>query len=83
MLEKDPSIENPNDYISFYGLRNHRIMNGKPVTEIIYVHSKVIIIKSPKYFLKNKSSLLLMINIQSWDLLTLMIEACLEIETLK
>ena len=31
----------PDKYISFYGLRNHTIMDGKPVTEIIYVHSKV------------------------------------------
>jgi phospholipase D1/2 len=41
MLKKDPNIENPEEYISFYGLRNHSVMNGKPVTEIIYVHSKV------------------------------------------
>ena len=44
LKEKNPNIGDPREYISFYGLRNHTIMNGKPVTEIIYVHSKVNII---------------------------------------
>lgn len=41
-LEAD--IPNPKDYIKFYGLRTHAILNNKPVTEIIYVHSKVMIV---------------------------------------
>ncbi len=38
---------NPNDYIGFFGLRNHALF-GKdknvPKTEIIYVHSKLMIV---------------------------------------
>ena len=43
----------PNEYISFYGLRNHAIIKplgddinfeGIPVTEIVYVHSKTMIV---------------------------------------
>ena len=32
------------DYLSVYGLRTHDILDGKPVTEIIYVHSKLMIV---------------------------------------
>ena len=32
------------NYISFYSLRNHGIVNGIPKTEIIYIHSKLMII---------------------------------------
>ena len=32
------------DYISVYGLRTHGILNGEFVTEIVYVHSKVMIV---------------------------------------
>jgi len=53
MLSKDPNIKNSDDYISFYGLRNHAIMNGKPVTEIIYVHSKVRKINAFTFFFIN------------------------------
>ena len=35
---------NPQDYLSFYGLRQHGLLQGKPVTEQIYVHSKTMII---------------------------------------
>lgn len=31
-------------YIKIFGLRNHALMNGKPVSEIVYVHSKLIIV---------------------------------------
>ena len=31
-------------YIKIFGLRNHTIMDGKPKSEIVYVHSKLIII---------------------------------------
>ncbi|CAF3792945.1 unnamed protein product [Rotaria sp. Silwood1] len=34
----------PNDYISFFGMRTHDILMGRLVTEIIYVHSKLMII---------------------------------------
>ena len=32
------------DYIGFYSLRNHDVVNGIPKTEIIYIHSKLMII---------------------------------------
>lgn len=32
------------NYISFYSLRNHGIVNGIPKTEMIYIHSKLMII---------------------------------------
>ena len=36
--------ENWEDYIGFYSLRNHAIVNGIPKTEIIYIHSKLMIV---------------------------------------
>lgn len=33
----------PNDYIQFFGLRAHGIVAGRPRTEIVYVHSKLMI----------------------------------------
>ena len=47
-LLEDPNISNPADYIKFYGLRNHASLNGTPVTEIIYVHSKLMIVDDDK-----------------------------------
>lgn len=41
MKNKDFNI---NDYIFFFGLRGHTILNKKPMTEIIYVHSKLMIV---------------------------------------
>lgn len=44
-LAKDPNISDPFEYISVYGLRNHGVMpNGTPATEIIYIHSKLMIV---------------------------------------
>ncbi|RWS31654.1 phospholipase D2-like isoform X2 [Leptotrombidium deliense] len=37
-------VGDPRKYISFFGLRNYDELNGKLVTELIYVHSKLIII---------------------------------------
>ena len=34
----------PHDYISFFGMRAHDILMGTYVTEIIYIHSKLMII---------------------------------------
>ena len=42
MLEKEGVPVD--DYLSVYGLRTHDILDGKPVTEIIYVHSKLMIV---------------------------------------
>ena len=37
-------IENPRDYIEFFSLRKHSKINGIPYTELIYVHSKLMIV---------------------------------------
>jgi len=37
-------IDKPDDYITFYGMRNWDILMGTIVTEIIYVHSKLMIV---------------------------------------
>jgi phospholipase D1/2 len=38
----------PEDFIRFYGLRNHALLESVPVTEIVYVHSKYMIIDDNK-----------------------------------
>ncbi|CAF5111639.1 unnamed protein product, partial [Rotaria sp. Silwood1] len=37
-------VSNPEEYISFYGMRNWDILMGQLITEIIYVHSKLMIV---------------------------------------
>lgn len=32
------------DYITFFSLRNHGVINEKPVTELIYIHSKMLLV---------------------------------------
>ena len=34
-------VHDPSEYIQFLGLRNHGVLNSVPVTELIYLHSKV------------------------------------------
>jgi len=36
------------DYIGFYSLRNHDLINNVPQTEIIYIHSKLMIVDDTK-----------------------------------
>ena len=36
------------NYIGFYSLRNHCLVNGVPKTEIIYIHSKLMIVDDTK-----------------------------------
>ena len=36
------------EYIGFFSLRNHAILNGIPVTELIYIHSKLMIVDDQK-----------------------------------
>ena len=36
------------NYIGFYSLRNHDLVNGIPTTEIIYIHSKLMIVDDKK-----------------------------------
>ncbi|XP_020282549.1 phospholipase D1 isoform X2 [Pseudomyrmex gracilis] len=40
----EAGIEDPTEYITFHGLRTHSMLNGTMVTELIYVHSKLMII---------------------------------------
>jgi len=44
MKLKACGVEDPSEYISFHGLRTHSILNGELVTELIYVHSKLLIV---------------------------------------
>ena len=41
---KKAGIEDPTEYITFHGMRNWSILMGKLVQEIIYVHSKLMIV---------------------------------------
>ncbi|CAG9820118.1 unnamed protein product [Phaedon cochleariae] len=41
---KEAGIEDPSEYITFYGLRTHSKLNQEPITELIYVHSKLMIV---------------------------------------
>ena len=42
--ELEKNGQNWEDYIGFYSLRNHSYVNGIPKTEIIYIHSKLMIV---------------------------------------
>ena len=43
-------------YIGFYSLRNHALVNNIPVTELIYIHSKLIIVDD-KYVLMGSANI--------------------------
>jgi len=43
-LSRVNGINDPKKYIEFFSLRNHCLMNNKPMTEIIYIHSKLMIV---------------------------------------
>ena len=40
---KHHGIEDPKKYIEFFALRGHCKLEGEPKTEIIYIHSKLLI----------------------------------------
>ena len=40
----EPNGDHWEDYIAFFSLRNHQLVNGIPKTELIYIHSKLMII---------------------------------------
>ncbi|XP_069675319.1 phospholipase D1 isoform X1 [Periplaneta americana] len=40
---KSEGVEDPSQYISFHGLRTHSVLNGDLMSELIYVHSKLLI----------------------------------------
>ncbi|XP_072046089.1 phospholipase D1-like isoform X2 [Amphiura filiformis] len=42
-LKREPGINDPRTYITFYGLRNHGELSGNLVTELVYIHSKLMI----------------------------------------
>lgn len=35
---------NPSDYINFFSLRTHEVLKSGPVTELVYIHSKILIV---------------------------------------
>lgn len=39
----DAGIKDPSEFVSFHSLRTHSILDGNLVTELIYVHSKLLI----------------------------------------
>ncbi|KAI5641875.1 phospholipase D2 [Phthorimaea operculella] len=39
----EAGIEDPSEYITFHGLRTHSVLEGEPITELVYVHSKLLI----------------------------------------
>ncbi|XP_071792238.1 phospholipase D1-like isoform X2 [Asterias amurensis] len=41
---KDAGIPDPQQYITFYGLRTHDSLGGELVTELVYIHSKLMIV---------------------------------------
>ena len=52
--EKDPNLFRK--YIAFFSLRNHDKLNGIPVTELIYIHSKLMIIDD-KYVIMGSANI--------------------------
>lgn len=40
----ESGVSDPSEYITFHGLRTHSTLGGEPVTELIYVHSKLLIV---------------------------------------
>ncbi|XP_018404996.1 PREDICTED: phospholipase D1 [Cyphomyrmex costatus] len=40
----EAGVKDPSEYITFHGLRTHSMLNGTMVTELIYVHSKLMIV---------------------------------------
>ena len=52
--EKNPDLFR--NYISFFSLRNHDILNGIPVTELIYIHSKLMIVDD-KYVIMGSANI--------------------------
>ena len=56
-LSAIPGIEDPKQYISFYGLRTHGYSKtGLPASEIVYVHSKLMIVDD-KYVLLGSANI--------------------------
>lgn len=43
-MECFKGIKDPSEYITFHGMRNWGVINGKLVQEIVYVHTKLLIV---------------------------------------
>ncbi|VVC92804.1 unnamed protein product [Leptidea sinapis] len=39
----EAGLPEPGQYISFHGLRTHAVLDGEPLTELVYVHSKLLL----------------------------------------
>ncbi|CAF4949483.1 unnamed protein product [Pieris macdunnoughi] len=39
----EAGLPDPSEYITFHGLRTHSLLDEEPVTELVYVHSKLLI----------------------------------------
>ncbi|KPJ21568.1 Phospholipase D1 [Papilio machaon] len=39
----EAGVSDPAQYITFHGLRTHAALGGEPVTELVYVHSKLLL----------------------------------------
>lgn len=39
----ESGVPDPSEYITFHGLRTHSTLGSEPVTELVYVHSKLLI----------------------------------------
>ncbi|XP_053600044.1 phospholipase D2 isoform X2 [Plodia interpunctella] len=39
----EAGVSDPSQYITFHGLRTHSVLDGEPITELVYVHSKLLI----------------------------------------
>ena len=49
-------VDNWYDFIGFYGLRNHDVLNGRPIENLIYVHSKLMIVDD-KYVIMGSANI--------------------------
>lgn len=50
-LKERNSTKEWSDYLKIFGCRNHCIMGGKPVSEIVYIHSKLLIVDDERAIL--------------------------------
>lgn len=48
LMERLKHIDNVGEYVQFYCLRTHDKIEDQPVTEIVYVHSKLMIVDDEK-----------------------------------
>lgn len=56
MINISKGINDPTQYITFHGMRNWAVLMGKLVQEIIYVHSKLLIVDD-KYVITGSANI--------------------------